>query len=135
LIVDDDVDSADLAAELVREGGHEVRVAYGPAAAISIAAVFKPQVVFLDIHLPNMNGYDLAALLRVDPALARCRFVALTGAAYEADRRQSEAEGFYCHLAKPVAVKALFDAVAGDDDGASCAPAADGPRKSSAFGK
>jgi CheY-like chemotaxis protein len=120
LIVDDHFDSADTAAELLQEEGHETRVAYSPASAISIVASFHPQVALLDIGLPTMSGYELAELLRAHPSLAGCRFVALTGEAYEADRRESEAAGFYCHLAKPFGAQALFDAVAGSD--ASCAP-------------
>lgn len=124
LIVDDHVDSADVTAELLREYGHETRVAYSPMLALSIASSFHPQVVLLDIGLPNMNGYELAALLRTDPALAGCRLVALTGNAYEVDRRRSEAAGFYRHLAKPFGGQALFDAVSGADAASSCAPQA-----------
>lgn len=122
LIVDDQFDLADMAAELLQELGHETRVAYSPLSALSIVASFHPQIALLDIGLPNMSGYELAALMRAHPALAGCRFVALTGAAFDSDRRQSEAAGFSYHLAKPFGAQALFDAVA--DDSASCAPAA-----------
>jgi CheY-like chemotaxis protein len=114
LIVDDHFDSADMAAELLQELGHETRVAYSPLAALSIVASFHPQVALLDIDLPNMSGYELAALLRADPALAGCRFVALTGAAYASNRRHSEAAGFAGHLTKPFGAQALFDAVSGE---------------------
>jgi CheY-like chemotaxis protein len=124
LIVDDHVDSADLAALLLEQNGHEARVAYGPLPALSIAAHFQPQVVLLDIDLPTMDGYELATLLRSHPFLAHCRFIALTAYAYEMDRRKSEAAGFYCHLTKPFGAQALFDAVTGDDGASSCAPPA-----------
>jgi CheY-like chemotaxis protein len=124
LIVDDHVDSADLAAVLLTQSGHEVRVEYGPLPALSMAARFEPQIVLLDIELPTIDGYQLATLLRSLPALARCRFVALTACAFERDRRKSEAAGFYCHLTKPFGVQALFDAVNGDDAHSSCAPPA-----------
>jgi CheY-like chemotaxis protein len=124
LIVDDNVDSADITAELLRECGHETRVAYSPMPALSIATSFHPQVVLLDIGLPNMSGYELAALLRTDASLAGCRLVALTGNAYEVDRRRSEAAGFYRHLTKPFGAQALFDAVTGEDAASSCAPPA-----------
>src|SRR5450755_1686211 len=124
LIVDDHVDSADLAALLLEQNGHEARVAYGPLPALSIAAHFQPQVVLLDIDLPTMDGYELATLLRSHPFLAHCRFIALTAYAYEMDRRKSEAAGFYCHLTKPFGAQALFDAVEGDEEASTCAPPA-----------
>lgn len=124
LIVDDHVDSADLAAELLRDCGHEARVAYGALPAIEIALSFQPQVTLLDVDLPTMSGYELANLLRAYPSLARCRFIAVTAYAYEVDRRRSQAAGFYCHLVKPFGAQALLDAVTGDDNAASCAPAA-----------
>ena len=122
LIVDDHADCADLAAELVGERGYVTRVAYGPQPAIAIAASFHPHLVLLDIHLPMMNGYELATHLRANPLLADCRFIAVTGNADETDRRDSEAAGFSGHLAKPFGAEALFEAVDGHHDAASCAP-------------
>ena len=122
LIVDDQVDSADLTAELLQERGHVTCVAYGSRAAIAAAAKFQPQIALLDIHLPSMNGYELARHLRAGAFLGRCRFIAVTGSADEADRRESEAAGFYRHLVKPFGAEALFEVVDGDDSAASCAP-------------
>ena len=124
LIVDDHVDSADLAAVLLRQRGYEALVAYGPLPALSMAAHFEPQIALLDIDLPTMDGYELASLLRTHPSFARCRFIALTAYAYEADHRRSEAAGFYCHLTKPFGAQALFDAVEGDEEASTCAPPA-----------
>lgn len=122
LIVDDHVDSADMTAELLQERGHVTCVAYSSGAAIAAAVNFQPQIALLDIHLPTMNGYALAAHLRASAFLGGCRFIAVTGAADEADRRQSEAAGFHGHLVKPFGAEALFEVI--DDDGAaSCAPA------------
>ena len=109
---------------VLRELGHDTCVAYSPVLALSIAASFQPQVALLDIDLPNMTGYELADRLRGFPALAQCRFIAVTGFAYERDRRKSEAAGFYRHLVKPFGVDALIDAVAASDPAASCAPPA-----------
>jgi CheY-like chemotaxis protein len=124
LIVDDHVDSADMAAELLSQCGHETRVAYNPLLAISIATSFRPQIALLDIQLPNMDGYELANLLRADPALAECRFIALTANAFEVDYRRTQAAGFCYHLVKPFGAQALFDAVASEDSASGCAPAA-----------
>lgn len=122
LIVDDHVDSADLAAMLLSDRGHVTCVAYDPRAAIAASANFHPQVALLDIHLPTMTGYELAIHLR-SGLLAPCRFIAVTGSASEADRRESEAAGFYCHLVKPFGSEELFEAVTGDDRASNCAPA------------
>jgi CheY-like chemotaxis protein len=122
LIVDDNVDSADLAAELLQERGHVTCVAYGSRAAIAAAANFQPQIALLDIHLPTMSGYELATHLRAGALLGGCRFIAVTGSADEADRRESEAAGFYCHLVKPFGAEALFEAVDGHESDANCAP-------------
>jgi CheY-like chemotaxis protein len=122
LIVDDNVDSADLAAELLQERGHVTCVAYGSGAAIAAARNFQPQIALLDICLPTMSGYELARHLRAGALLGGCRFIAVTGSADEADRRESEAAGFYCHLVKPFGAQALFDAVDGQECAGSCAP-------------
>ena len=95
LIVDDHVDTADLTAELLQERGHVTCVAYSSQAALAAATSFQPQIALLDIHLPTMNGYELAKQLRALAFLSRCRFIALTGLADETDRRESEAEQFY----------------------------------------
>jgi CheY-like chemotaxis protein len=113
LIVDDHVDSADIAAELLGQCGYQTRVAYGPLIALSIATDFRPQVALLDIELPKMSGYELADRLRAQRSLSGCRFIALTAHGSELDQRRSQAAGFCYHLAKPFGSQALFDAVAG----------------------
>ncbi len=111
LVVDDHVDSAGLAAELLRLRGHETRVAYDPETARQIAVEFEPEIVLLDIGLPGMSGYQLADLLRADPKVKHCRFIALTAHAYLRDEQASEAAGFEAHLTKPIGLQLLFDAV------------------------
>jgi len=122
LIVDDHVDSADLAAELLQERGHVTCVSYGSRAAIVAAVNFQPQIALLDIDLPTMNGYELVTHLRATALLSACRFIAVTGNADEMDRRESEAAGFYRHLVKPFGEAALFEVVDCDDSGPNCAP-------------
>ena len=60
LIVDDNIDAADLLADVIRDGGHEVQVAYGPVAALEVVESFHPEVAVLDVGLPVMDGYELA---------------------------------------------------------------------------
>ena len=102
LVVDDNADAADSLALLLTLFGHDARVAYAGPAAIEAAKAFRPEVVFLDIGLPGMSGYEVAAALRRDECCARATFVALTGWGAEEDRRRSREAGFHHHLTKPV---------------------------------
>ena len=101
LVVDDNKDAADSLASLLRLQGHDVQVAYDGAAAVAAASARQPQVVFLDIGMPGMNGYETATRLRAIPAMKGARLVALTGWGQEGDRRRSAAAGFDHHLVKP----------------------------------
>ena len=72
-----------------------------------MAAEFLPNVAFLDIGLPVMDGYELAAHLRAMAGLADVRLIAVTGYGQESDRRKTRAAGFLHHLVKPVDFDAL----------------------------
>jgi CheY-like chemotaxis protein len=76
-------------------------VATDGEAALGVAAEFRPEVVFLDLGMPGMNGYETARRLRDEVGLAGAAVVALTGWAGEADRERTRAAGFAYHLAKP----------------------------------
>jgi len=103
LIADDNEDFADMTARLLRrKGGHEVTVVYDGPAALEVVQTFRPQVGFLDIGLPGINGYELVQRLRKLPGLEEALLVALTGYGQEEDRRRSLAVGFDEHLTKPV---------------------------------
>jgi signal transduction histidine kinase len=104
LVVDDNADAADLLSMLLEQLGHEVAVANDSRTAISLAASFAPDVAVLDIGLPEMDGYELAAHLRGRSSL---RLVALTGYGGEQDRTKSADAGFDMHLVKPVDVDTL----------------------------
>ena len=123
LVVDDDVDSADITALLLENAGHATCVAYSAQQALHLALGFEPDVAVLDLSLGVVGGYELAEAFRVHESLRGCRFVAVTGHVQEAARRQSEAAGFHRHLTKPVDMDALLEAVAGEDERPSCAPA------------
>ena len=101
LVVDDNVDAALSLEMLLRHLGHEVRVTHDGESALGTARVFQPDVVFLDIALPGMSGYDVARSLR-DGARGATRIVALTGYSQEDDVRRSREAGFDAHLVKPV---------------------------------
>ena len=119
LIVDDNNDAADSLADLLRDVGHEVAVAYSPVAALKVAEAFRPEVAVLDIGLPVMDGYELAARLRSNPVTASCLLIALTGYGQSHDRLRSEEGGFQHHLVKPVDIAQLFGIVAGEGSSAA----------------
>jgi len=101
LVVDDNVDAADTLAAVLDMMGHATQVAHDGAQALAMAPQFLPDVIFLDIGLPGINGYEVARALRRIPAGANVVLVALTGWGAENDRSQSSAAGFDHHLTKP----------------------------------
>jgi CheY-like chemotaxis protein len=82
--------------------GHDARIAYDAVAALETASEFRPDVALLDIGLPVMDGYELAAKLRSDLSLAHVALIAVTGYGHEADRERARLAGFDAHLVKPV---------------------------------
>jgi PAS domain S-box-containing protein len=102
LVVDDNLDQAQSAALLLRASGHEVRVAFSGTTALEVALEFQPNVVLLDIGLPEMDGYEVAQHLRQNPQTKHVCLVALTGYGQDTDRQRSAAVGFDAHLVKPV---------------------------------
>jgi len=108
LIVDDNRDSADSLAMLLRIMGHEVATAYDGEQAIATAAASRPEVVLLDIGMPKVNGYDTCSRIRREPWGADMLLVALTGWGQEDDRRRTAEAGFNQHMVKPVDAGALL---------------------------
>ena len=107
LVVDDNVDGAEMLAMALREKGYNTRVAHDAPAALNVAAEFRPDVAFLDIGLPVMDGYELAARLRERRDANQTRLIALTGYGQESDRRKTREAGFEHHLVKPVDLDAI----------------------------
>ena len=107
LIVDDNKDAADTLAELLTMTGHGVNVAYNGEQALKAAQQFDPDIIFLDIGLPDMSGYEVASRLRASAATKACLLVALTGYGQEHDRQNALQSGFDDHFAKPVDFKKL----------------------------
>jgi CheY-like chemotaxis protein len=111
LVVDDNVDAAESMAFLLQVYGHETRVAYEPQSALEQLRGFAPNFVLLDIGLPGMSGYELAAVMRpiVGPGTI---MIALTGYGQDEDRQRARDAGFDHHLTKPVDIDHLTKLVA-----------------------
>lgn len=103
LVVDDNPDSADMLAMSLKMMGHDVRALYDPLQVVASALEFHPDLAFLDVGMPVLDGFALAAQLRLQhwPGHHRPRLVALTGWGQDEDRRRSEDAGFDDHLVKP----------------------------------
>ncbi len=101
LVVDDNQDSADSLAMLLRILGNEVQTARDGLEAIEAAADFRPDCVLLDISLPKLNGYEAARRIRQQQG-KDVVLVALTGWGQEEDRRRSQEAGFDHHILKPI---------------------------------
>jgi CheY-like chemotaxis protein len=108
LIVDDNVDAADLTAEVLRMNGLCVQVAYGGQESLATALATRPDVVFLDIGMPFMDGYEVAKALRREAAFQPLVVVALTAWGDELSRQKSKAVGFDLHLTKPARFEELI---------------------------
>ncbi|XYI00722.1 AAA family ATPase [Sorangium sp. So ce1128] len=113
LVVDDNVDAGELLAELLRVEGHESALAHDGAGAIEMLESFHPTVALLDIGLPDMDGYQLAAAICRQKGTTGPRLIALTGYGQMHDRARSADAGFAEHLVKPIRVEQLLAAIAG----------------------
>jgi PAS domain S-box-containing protein len=107
LVVDDNRDAAETLAELAELWGFEVETAHDGLSALQRAREWQPAVVFLDIGMPGLNGYEVAQRLRADPRFEQAIVVALTGYGQQEDFERSRAAGFDHHLVKPVDVTQL----------------------------
>ena len=117
MVVDDNKDAAVSLAMLLRLQGHEVRVAHDGAAALELAKAYRPALIFLDIGMPSMDGFEVASRVRRTPGLERTVLVALTGWGQQEDRRRTAEAGFHHHLVKPPepkAVEGLISALKGE---------------------
>jgi PAS domain S-box-containing protein len=102
LVVDDTADVAESMATLVELMGHDVRSANDGPTALDLAESFGPDIVLLDIGMPQMSGYEVARRLRQTIVGKRAFLVAMTGWGQEEDRRRASDAGFDQHLTKPV---------------------------------
>jgi CheY-like chemotaxis protein len=113
MIVDDNVDSAELLLLVLGRAGYDLRIANTPAQALTLAEEFCPQIALIDIGLPEMDGYQLLAALCAKPQLSACRFIAVSGYPRETETTRPDGQrGFECHLVKPVDLDVLLETVA-----------------------
>jgi CheY-like chemotaxis protein len=102
LVVDDNRDAAQSLGFLLEQSGHAIGLAHDGSQALVTASDFRPDIAFLDIGLPNMNGYELAHAIRNEPWGERVVLIALTGWGHQDDKRRAREAGFNGHLTKPV---------------------------------
>ena len=112
LVVDDHRDAARVLGLLLDSLGYEVKTANDGHQALETIAAFHPEIVFLDIGLPQLDGYEVARRVRESPGLRDTKLIALTGWSHADDRRRTREAGFDHHLVKPVAVKTLKEVLA-----------------------
>ncbi|HSH87782.1 MAG TPA: ATP-binding protein [Methylophilus sp.] len=109
LVVDDNVDAADMTATLLEMSGYKTIVEYDPLKAIERAKIEMPAVLILDLGLPQMDGKELARLLRREPEIANATFIALTGYGEEQEMANAIAAGFDHFFMKPMDTTRLLD--------------------------
>jgi len=107
LVVDDNRDAADSLGALLRMMGADVRIAHDGHTAVDLFDVFRPAAVFLDLGMPEIDGFEVARLIRSRPHGSDVMLIALTGWGQEQDRRRTEAAGFTLHMAKPADLESL----------------------------
>ena len=107
LVVDDNVDAADTLAILLSARGHATRTAYDGTTALAEVATFRPEVLLLDLGLPDINGADVCKAIRAEPWGKRMLVVALSGWGQERDKRRTAEAGFDAHLTKPANIGEL----------------------------
>jgi signal transduction histidine kinase/ActR/RegA family two-component response regulator/integral membrane sensor domain MASE1 len=112
LVVDDNHDAADSLALVLQIEGHDVRTADCGRAALEVAREFAPEVVVLDLGLPDVSGFEVAQALRKDVITAGASLIALTGWGQDEHRRRAQASGFDHHFTKPVDPELLAQAIA-----------------------
>ena len=117
LVIDDNCDAADMTAQMLQLYGLKTEVAYGGMEGLALARSRHPYLIFLDIGMPVMNGYQVAEAIRADHNLDGVRLVALTAWGDEASRMKARAAGFDAHLTKPANIGQLVELAGGKFSG------------------
>jgi len=102
LVVDDSVDTANSLTKLLKVMDHDVRTAHDGMKAVEVAEAFRPDMAFLDIGMPELNGYEVARHIRAQDWGANIVLVAVSGWGQEEDKRRSKEAGFTHHVTKPL---------------------------------
>ena len=111
-MVEDDIDSARSLTWILRDMGHEVEYAINGYVAVDIAAHFRPELVFLDLALPGMNGFEVCRRLKRQPGLEGMRIIAVTAYAQEEYRQRSKEAGCEGYIVKPLDPSSLAELLA-----------------------
>ncbi len=111
LVVEDRLVQAKLISRMVEVLGHEVQFATTGHEAMTMLHGFKPQIIFLDIGLPDMDGYQLAGLIRKDLDFKTVPIIAVTGYGFESDIEKSKEATIDQHLVKPISIDDLQQAI------------------------
>ena len=112
LVVDDDARNLRLAVTVLEQAGHEVLSAEGGAEGVEAALAHAPDLVLMDVQMPDVDGVAALKRLRADPRCASMKVVALTALAMKGDRERLLAEGFDGYLEKPIRYKEFLASVA-----------------------
>jgi CheY-like chemotaxis protein len=112
LIVDDNSQAADVAAELLSLYGYQTAVAYGGAAGLRTAKEFLPDAILLDLGMPLMDGFQVAAALRAQPEFGNLALIAFTAWGDRGTRQRTHDAGFDQHITKPADVEQILRAIA-----------------------
>jgi PAS domain S-box-containing protein len=112
LVVDDNADAANSLAMLLEIDGHDAHAVYSAQEALGCVESLRPEVIILDIGLPEMDGYEVARRIRSLEGLAGVRLIALTGYGQSEDKHRTREAGFNDHLVKPVDFAALQQVLA-----------------------
>lgn len=113
LVVDDNQDAADSLAQILSHLGRTVEIAYSGKEALRKAKGTPPDMAFIDIAMPEMNGYEVAKKMRGEPSLSQTTLVALTGFGQREDKEKALREGFDLHYIKPITLSTLKDIIGG----------------------
>jgi CheY-like chemotaxis protein len=108
LIIEDNLDGGDTLAQAMEISGHSAHVARDGLSGIALARTLKPDVIFCDIGLPDIDSFEVAREIRKDATLAGVRLIALTGYAQPDDLSHANEAGFDFHLAKPADLDKVY---------------------------
>lgn len=115
MVVDDNRDAADLIAEFLEMCGHQALSVYGGADAIRAAGDFDPDVLLLDLGMPDVDGFDVIATLRQTPRFSHTRMIALTAWGDAQMRARTRGIGFDQHLVKPASLDDILQAISANE--------------------
>jgi DNA-binding response OmpR family regulator len=117
LVVEDDLDTVHSMTRLIKMMGHECQFAINGFAALEIAREFKPEIILLDIGLPDFGGYDIAKQLKYEPGLEQTRIIAVSGRP-ASDRQLAMDAGCDEFYRKPLEIELLEELIANGSKGA-----------------